>query len=250
MISLLTPEGLEALLPVVTPNTLFAFDLDGTLAPIVDDPQAVIVPETIRTSMIQLAARVPTAVITGRARGDALSRLGFTPRYLIGNHGNEGLPNKAAGITEEQLIKSWYRQLQALLPPPTRDEILFEDKGSSLALHYRHASDTSTVHAALLTAIAQLKPQPRRIGGVFVENLIPPWAPHKGDALLYLMDNAKSERAFFLGDDETDEDIFRLNDARIFSVCVGTGRPTAARYYLKNQSETANLLQMLLNVLV
>ena len=250
MKALLTPEGLEALLPMVTPDTLFAFDLDGTLAPIIDDPQSVIVPEAIRTSMIQLAARAPTAIITGRSRSDALPRLGFTPRYLIGNHGGEGLPDKPSDIAEEHLVKNWLRQLETLLVPSMRTAIVFEDKGHSLALHYRHASDRSVAHKALLMAIAQLHPQPRRIGGVFVENLLPPSAPHKGDALLCLMEDAKSERAFFLGDDETDEDIFRLNDTRIFSVCVGTGRPTAARYYLADQSETPILLQTLLNLLL
>jgi len=49
-----------------------------------------------------------------------------------------------------------------------------------------------------------------------VENLIPRGAPHKGDALLHLLDFSGCGRALFAGDDETDEDVFRLDDPRIF----------------------------------
>jgi len=56
-------------------------------------------------------------------------------------------------------------------------------------------------------------------------------------------------RALFAGDDETDEDLFRLDDPRIFSVCVGLDRPTAARYALEGQQEMALLLRELVTIL-
>lgn len=250
MIELLGTDGLASLQNFITPATLFAFDLDGTLAPIVDDPSAVKIPATIRKELEQLSARAVTAIITGRSQSDALPRLGFKPHYLVGNHGAEGLPGSQG--EQQQLrtvVKDWEQQLAVLLPPQIRSATLLERKEYSLSLHYRHAPDPVATHTALLSAISRLDPAPRRIGGKCVENLIPRGTPHKGDALVRLINHAGCPSAFFLGDDETDEDVFRLEDPRIFSACVGTERATAARYYLKNIAETERLLQLVTTLL-
>lgn len=249
MIRLFSDAGLAALRAFVTADTLYAFDLDGTLAPIMADPAAIRVSGEVREGLVRLSCLAATAVITGRSRNDALAHLGFEPRYLVGNHGAEGLPGREGEDRDMRLlVAEWERQLAFLLLPEIRSATLFENKGRSLSLHYRHALQPETVHAALLAAIARLVPAPRRVGGNFVENLIPRGAPHKGDALLHLMEHSGCARAFFLGDDETDEDVFRLVDPRIFSVCVGLDRPTSARYALLNQGETARLLDELVTV--
>jgi trehalose 6-phosphate phosphatase len=246
MIDLLSFNGLQALRSFITCDTLFAFDLDGTLAPIVANPAAVEIPETIRTEMEKLTRLAVTAIITGRSRADALSRLGFEPRYLVGNHGVEGLPGQQYDLMElQRLVHGWEEQLTSLLPPFIRSVTQCEHKGSSLSLHYRHAPDPHVVYAALCDATDQLIPAPRQVGGKSVINLIPQGIPHKGDALLQLMEHSGCHKAFFLGDDETDEDVFRLNNSRIFSACVGAERLTAARYYLEKQQDTERLLREL-----
>lgn len=246
MIDLLSRQGLRDLQQFLTSDTLFAFDLDGTLAPIVADPAAVEIPEEIRREMEQLTGLATTAIITGRSRGDALSRLGFKPRFLVGNHGAEGLPGKEDKAGElAALILDWKTQLDDLLVPEISAATFFELKNSSLSLHYRHADHPQMVHAALLEAIKQLEPPPRRIGGKFVENLIPHGMPDKGEALLQLMQHTGCSRAFFLGDDETDEDVFKHDLPQIFSACVGRDRPTAARYVVEHQVQTAQLIQEL-----
>jgi len=247
MIDLLSPAGLAILQGFVTPATLFAFDLDGTLAPIIADPAAVTLPETTQLLMQQLCRLAPTAIITGRSCSDARQRLGFEPRYLVGNHGLEGLPDSTVDLNQIQvLIAGWYHQLQTLLAPALLQELYLEQKSGSLSLHYRHVADHTATHTALLTAIEQLDPTPRRVGGKFVENLIPQGVPHKGDALLLLMTHAGSEQALFMGDDETDEDVFRLADPRILSVCVGTERTTAARYGIGDQQQLVLVVRELL----
>jgi trehalose 6-phosphate phosphatase len=250
MIDLLSQEGLKALHSFISRDTLFAFDLDGTLAPIVADPVLIAIPEAVRREMQQLSGLAATAVITGRARSDALQYLGFEPRYLVGNHGAEGLPGPP-GQELEQLaaVEQWEQQLQSLIAPEIKASILLERKGFSLSLHYRHAPDPQAVHAALLAAIDRLVPAPRRVGGKFVENIIPQDAPHKGDALLRLMELAGCPRAFFLGDDETDEDVFRLDSPAIFTVHIGSGVTSCARYCIRDQKETATLLCHLVEML-
>ena len=246
MTYLFSDEGRVKLRTFIDGTTLFAFDLDGTLAPIISDPNAVMVPERVRRGLEQLGTLAPTAVITGRSRKDALERLGVDVRWLVGNHGAEGLPgHEKTGEELKQLVAGWQQQLAVLISPELSSDTLLEIKECSISLHYRHAPDRGAAHAALLDVISQLQPAPRRVGGKFVENLVPDNAFHKGDALLRLMEYAGCAKAFFLGDDETDEDVFRLNDPRIFSVCVGTDRPTAAGYFLNCQKETAQLLNEL-----
>lgn len=250
MIELLSPEGVKTLRKYISPATLFAFDLDGTLAPIVDDPTAAALPEATRLILQQLTRLVPTAIITGRSCTDARGRLGFEPRYLVGNHGLEGLPGNDVDLPElHKLIDHWRSELLVLLPPQLVQELYFEHKAGTLSLHYRHASDPAAAHRTLLDAIVQLQPQPRYVGGKFIDNLIPRGAPHKGDALLRLMDDAVAPSALFIGDDETDEDVFRLADPRILSVCVGTERATAARYRIDDQLQVEAVLQEILQML-
>lgn len=250
MIELLSMAGLAELRAFITPTTLFAFDLDGTLAPIVDDPSAARIPEAVRRGLQQLSRLATTAVITGRLRSDALSRLGFEPTYLVGNHGGEGLPGELSGNSQQHgLMEQWLRQLQSLLPAEIWAAIVVEQKGGSLSLHYRHAPHRKTAHAALLDAITWLDPQPRRVGGKCVENLLPVQAPHKGDALLHLMRHSGCPNALFVGDDETDEDVFRLADPSIFTICVGTERESLASFHLPDQTAIAQLLQQLVALL-
>lgn len=242
--------GRAALRAVVSQSTLYAFDLDGTLAPIVDDPAGITIPNEVRNSLIQLDGLAPVAIITGRSRSDALTHLGFTPRCLVGNHGAEGLPGQEEQDCEfYKQVAAWEQQLTDLLSPEIRSSILFENKRESLSLHYRHATDPDEVHSALLAAIARLIPPPRRVGGKFVENLIPHGAPHKGDALLYIMKHLGCQRALFVGDDETDEDVFRLADESIFGIRIGKDCGSAAVNYLLSQSEIVPLLDEIVAIL-
>ncbi len=231
-------------------TTLFAFDLDGTLAPIASKPSVIGIPDPIRQEFAILNKQAVVAVITGRSRSDALHHLGISPHYLIGNHGAEGLPgwkdqeNEFFGITNQ-----WQSQLDNLLPLENRRGIMIENKGSTLSIHYRHVCNIKYAHKMILQAIDKLDPQPRRIGGKFIENLIPVSAPDKGIAFRILMEKSGCQKGFFVGDDETDEDIFRLNDANIFTVRIGINVFSDALFYLRNQSEIIRLISEINNVL-
>jgi len=241
MIDLFSPSGISVLRGFITSKTLFAFDLDGTLAPIIDEPSAVQIPEEIFTAMQKLSDIAVTAVITGRSISDAEKRLCFKPHYLIGNHGSEGLPGVSKQVFSST-VECWGTQLESLLESEDKASLFFEQKNNSLSIHYRNAVKPLRAQNAIIELIDVLDPKPRRVGGKFVENLIPEGLPHKGDALLGVMEAAGCNQAFFLGDDETDEDVFRLQDPRILSACVGLDRKTAAKYYLSSQSKTVDLL--------
>lgn len=238
--------ALAELASFIDRETLLAFDLDGTLAPIAAHPQSIGIPDDVRIAFAELAASGPVAVITGRARADALLHLRVEPRYLIGNHGVEGLPGWA--MREREFIrvtKGWQIQLAHLLQSSGHPGLDIENKGATLSIHYRHAENVLSAREAIDRAVLQLVPPPVQISGKFVESLLPPGAPDKGAALCELMRCENFEKAFFTGDDETDEQVFRLKSENIFSVRVGKSQTSQAGYYVKSQREVKRLLHVL-----
>lgn len=250
MIYLFSDDGRAALRDFVDRKTLFAFDLDGTLASIVADPSLMKVPDEVRAKLNRLNRLTTVAIVTGRARADALAHLGFNPGFLVGNHGAEGLPGhekEEAGYIP--LGSAWEEQLFLLLPEKMRTGIIFENKGATLSLHYRNAPDPAMAQREILKAVQRLVPLPRRVSGKYVENLAPREAPHKGEALSLIMRQLECRRALFIGDDETDEDVFRLRDDAIFGIRVEMGHGSAARYYIRERDEIGALLDEIIAVL-
>lgn len=244
MTYLFAPDGQAALHAFVTALTLHAFDLDGTLAPIVADPAGIAIPNEVRRGLIQLNSMAPVAIITGRSRADALNHLGFTPHCLVGNHGAEGLPGEDAAVQGfVRLCQGWKGQLAAFLPDMPARGITLEDKGTTIALHYRHAPDTVKARGSILAAIARLTPVPRVVSGIFVENIAPQEAPNKGEAVEILMGHLGCRRAIFVGDDVTDEDVFSLENPAVLGIRVGRDEKSGAGYYLQGQFEMIRLLQ-------
>ncbi|HAD05113.1 MAG: trehalose-phosphatase [Desulfuromonadales bacterium GWD2_61_12] len=240
---LLQPRGLAALARFVAADTLFAFDLDGTLAPIVAEYAGATLDEPMRTALRQLDQLAKVAVVTGRSRRDALAILGFEPFFLIGNHGAEWPGAESQNKKFLQQCTLWEERLRKDLHEIEGIEIEF--KGASISLHYRKARDADDALSRIDAVIGQLAPRPKRIGGKFVVNLLPVEALTKGEALVTAMNELGLARAIFFGDDLTDEEVFRLGSVRVLGIHVGRDDQTAATYYLEQQSEMLGLLHML-----
>jgi trehalose 6-phosphate phosphatase len=250
MTYLFSDTGLAALHDFIDTATLFAFDLDGTLAPIAADPGSIRVPQAIQRALAELKDRAVMAIITGRSRKDAQRHLGVVPQYLVGNHGAEGLPGWEEREEDFGLLGSgWNRQLKEIIPDMANAGIMVENKGTSVSVHYRGARNKSAARALMRHTIAKLVPQPRVVGGKYVENLLPKEAPDKGSALLQLMRRAGCTKGFFVGDDQTDEDVFHLDGNQLFTVRVGTGTKSRARYFLRGQGEILLLLRHVNDIL-
>lgn len=250
MTYLFSSAGLAALRTFVTGSTLHAFDLDGTLAPIVAEPAGITIQEEVRQYLVQLNGMAPLAIISGRSCADARSHLGFKPRYLVGNHGAEGLPGEeTAGQNYEGLCQGWKSQLESLLPDMPARGISLEEKGKTFAIHYRQAPDPIKAQERILAAISCLTPRPRVVSGIFVENIVPQDAPHKGAALEALMVHLGGGRAIFVGDDVTDEDVFHLRNPEILGIRVGKDRKSSAGFYLQGQHEMVRLLREMIALL-
>jgi len=254
MLHLLTPEGDRTRARMMARQPLLAFDVDGTLAPIVARPDDARVPEATADTLAKLARRVPVAVITGRAVADVADRLGFAPTFVIGNHGAED-PTGALGGGTLARMEPMRARLAADAERLRTAGVLVEDKTYSLALHYRLAPNQATAVALIDKLLADASDGLHVFHGKFVVNLAPDDAPDKGDAVAALLTRSGASAAVFLGDDLNDEPVFvraTTEPADLWltaRVGLDERTPTQARYYLQAQSEMPVLLQRMLALL-
>jgi trehalose 6-phosphate phosphatase len=236
----LSPRGLSALDAFVTHNTTFAFDYDGTLAPIVSDPlQAFMTPRT-RELVTKLASKHTTLLITGRAVKDARAfTLKIPFKLVIGSHGAEW-SDGSHPVTP--LPASWRAAFGAQVT--AYSGVRYEDKGQSVAVHVRDVASREDRRA--LSALVQAQTQLRLVPGKEVYNLIPKRAMNKGQALSRARKDLGLERVVFFGDDVTDEDVFERHDTWLMGVRIGVRRSSHARWHTKTQSDIDRVLAHLL----
>lgn len=224
---------------------LFAFDFDGTLAPIVRDPEKAFMSEGTASLLAELARHVPVAIVSGRSLADLRSRVGFKPRYLVGNHGLEGIGGGADLRRARGECRKWKRELERNGIP---EGVILEDKHYSLSLHYRNSPAPHDAECFLAGSISTLKPAPRVIPGKWVFNLMPTKRHHKGVAVMELRKMAKAKSVLYVGDDHTDEDVFRLKSDKVVSVRIGKAKRSGAKYYIRTQRDIGRLLRALIRL--
>jgi len=244
MRDILSRAGREVLQQFAWSNVLLAFDYDGTLAPIVRDPDKAAMRAATRRLLVEVAARYPCIVVSGRAQPDARRWLrGIRLQEVIGNHGIE--PWQATRPMEEE-VRRWAPLLVQRLS--AFKGVRIENKTFSVAVHYRRSREKKRARAAILEAAAALG-SVRLIGGKQVVNILPEGAPHKGIALERERDRLRRDTAIYVGDDETDEDVFGLDQpGRLLTVRVGPKRTSQASYYVKSQAAVDELLAALVSL--
>jgi len=244
---LFSSEGRAALARLLARPSLLGFDFDGTLAPIRTRPEDVALAPRVAAAFAALTRRVPVALITGRAVADVLPRLAGTPRWVVGNHGAEGLP----GADRSQLARqaatcaAWREQLDAMVP---LEGVWVEDKAYTLCLHYRQAPDRDAARVLLETRLQTLAPAPHLVPGKCAFNLLPEGANDKFTAMQTLARAAGAEGVFFIGDDATDEAVFARAPQAWVTVKVGSEGDSDARFRLREQGAVQKALDLLLDL--
>ena len=240
MKNLLVRRSRPLLRDLAAHRTLLVFDFDGTLAPIVESRHRARLPAATVRLLRAVAEAWPCAVISGRSRADVEARLGGVRLLaLVGNHGAEQRPALPGAAGWRRRVRSWRRRLEVDLADVRGIDV--EDKGLSLAVHVRG----SAAQRRAAIALAGLEGA-RVVGGKRVRNATVLGAPDKGDALLRLVRLGRYERVLFVGDDDTDEDVFRrAPDVPLVGVAVGRRSHSAAPYYLRRQGDVARLLSAL-----
>jgi trehalose 6-phosphate phosphatase len=236
--NILADDQLSTLYDFARQRVLLAFDFDGTLAPIVRNPAAAAMRARTSTLMAEVAKLYPCVVISGRSRADVMEKVDTIPlRAVIGNHGMEPSRNLRDA---RWLATLWHAQLASTLPQISG--VVIEDKGASLAVHYRQASSRAAVRRLVLIAAADLVGA-RIVEGKMVVNVLPAGAPDKGTALITLCKRLRCESAIYVGDDENDEDAFALaRQGRLLGIRVGHSRRSQAAYFVPSQAAVDRLL--------
>lgn len=223
-------------------RTLCGFDFDGTLAPIVEHPDEATLRDATRSLLSQLAAAYPCVILSGRGRADLLGKLtGVKVQQVFGNHGAEGERTKDK---VRHHVQRWKAAIEVELG--SIPGLWVEDKGLSLAVHYRQSPRKAETQRRILQASRSFE-RARVFGGKQVVNLVVDGSPHKGAALAAERDRLACSAVLYVGDDENDEEAFALAGNTI-SVRVGRKQRSLARYYLQNQAEIDELLQFLVSL--
>lgn len=228
------------------PVLLVACDYDGTLAPIIDNPDEARPLRESVAALRQLAAMPDThvAVISGRALRDlaALSRL---PEeiHLVGSHGTEFDVGFADDLSSEQRdLRD--RVLGELNNIARRDHgFIVEPKPAGVAFHYRKAEPEIAAIAVedVLSGPGSRDGVHVKTGKMVVELSV--LDLNKGDALDRLRTDVSAEAVIFAGDDVTDEDAFARLTGPDLSLKVGPG-PTLARGRLHDPQSVAQMLAL------
>ncbi len=187
-------------------------DLDGTLLELAVTPDRVRVDGEVAALLPALAARLDGAfaLITGRAIADVDRLFPELALPIAGQHGCER--RGADGALHRHSVAGSLAQLREGLGrlAARHDGLLLEDKGATLALHYRRAPRLAgyvhrAVRAEVALAAAAGTPWCLQRGKRLVE--VKPDGRDKGTAILEFMAEApfRGRRPVFAGDDLTDE---------------------------------------------
>ena len=251
------PSALDRLDEIIVPareKGLAVFlDYDGTLTPIVSQPENAWLSDSMRQVLRELAARAPVAILSGRDLNDVRRRVDLDGVVYAGSHGFDiaasGGLCRQLGTEYLSVLDTAEKELRDAL-----DEIpgaQLERKRFSVAAHYRNVkeNDASKVRE-VVEAISAGHRELRSMNGKKVYELLPAIDWDKGRAVIWLLETLDLEREdlrpIYIGDDSTDEDAFRALEHRGVGILVTEqSQPTTARYSLKDPAEVERFLRAL-----
>lgn len=204
-------KGMDGIRPLAAAprRAALLLDVDGVLAPIVDEPEDARVPRETLAELVRLAPRYGlVACISGRPRTALEALVPVAGVELVGEHGLELSAEAAAWagrIAEFGRAFDWPAEQKAL----------------SVAFHFRRADDEAAARA-YLTRVADAAVRDGLVPrwGRKVLEVRPPVAADKGTAVRALLAAAGLGRALYAGDDTTDLDAFAALDGLELGVRV------------------------------
>lgn len=224
-----------------SPNIDWAYflDVDGTLIDIAESPDAI----DVDSALLELIARLhrasggAVALVSGRALSDLDRRLGALRVPSAGQHGLERRDAVGRLWIHAAPPAAKCSLIEALTPVIERNPgLLLEDKGLTLALHYRQAQHLADYAQRLMENLAHNAGADLEVqrGKCVVE--VKPAGIDKGTAVTeYLAESPfMGRRPVFIGDDLNDEHAFaEVNKVNGISIKVGDGI-SEARYWLRD----------------
>ncbi|MFH1037765.1 MAG: trehalose-phosphatase [PVC group bacterium] len=243
---------------------LLCFDYDGTLTPIVESPEAALLPDETRDLLRSLSRhpRYRPAVVSGRSLREVRSLVGLDKLIYAGNHGLELEGDslqfvhpgaRAARPVIGKAAECLRRELAEIAGARV------EDKGLSLSVHFRRVARGEldrTVRIIMdITRGPVSRGEVKVSCGKKVIEIRPPVDWDKGGIVNWLAREIVRGQVkdavltVYTGDDRTDEDAFRaIGDAGITIRVGGADGHSAARYYLEDVSRVRIFMSRLLEL--
>lgn len=232
---------------------LCCLDFDGTLAPIVDDPDDATPTAATEAAVAALASQpaVTTAIVSGRALADVRDRIDG-PEIYAGNHGLELERNGSVTVHPEARsriarIDELCAILDVVLEPVPGTRI--ENKRLTGTIHYRTVPTGAhdTVRRLTRTVVDRFGGDELELSsGKRILELEPSIDWGKGNAVDLLAGEAPPGTvSLYIGDDVTDESAFEIVEPDGIGVRVGGPEPSAASVRLDSPADVARFLQWL-----
>jgi trehalose 6-phosphate phosphatase len=233
-----TPGDLAARVAAAAATTALVCDFDGTLSPIVDDPATSQLPPEAAAHLADLVPRLGlVAVVSGRPVAFLSDRVAVPGVRLYGLYGLEEQRDGAVVVAPE--VAGWddaVETARAALAAavPVEPDLRLEDKGRGLAVHWRGAADPDDAAARARALVERVADETglAREPGKLVEELRPPVAWNKGDAVRAAAAAAGGGLVVYVGDDLGDLPAFAAATA-LSGLCVavdhGAETPGAVR---------------------
>ncbi|CAN6709779.1 unnamed protein product [Malus baccata var. baccata] len=214
-------------------------DYDGTLSPIVDNPDCAFMSDAMRAAVKRVAKHFPTAIISGRSHDKVYEFVKLNELYYAGSHGMDIMAPVIQSINDDQrnCFKStdkkgkavnlfqpaaeflpMIREVFKLLVESTKDiqGAKVEDNKFCVSVHYRNVDDKSwPAVAQCVDEILKDYPRLRLTHGRKVLEVRPTINWDKGKAVMFLLEslglsNCEDVLPIYIGDDRTDEDAFKV----------------------------------------
>ncbi len=240
-------------------NTVFFFDYDGTLSPIVNDPAKAVIGEQTRDLLHQLAKESPVAIVSGRDMDDIREFIQLDNLIYAGSHGfrisgPDGLyMEHPRGSELLPMLDEMEQKLRAGLGSEFPG-VEVERKHYAIAVHYRNASGEAGREVRnLARKLARENPHFKTGSGKKIIEIKPSLDWHKGKAIEWIMQElgyslTGKMKAMYTGDDITDEDAFKALADHGTGILVGShSQPSAAKYHLKDVGEVTKFLHYLVH---
>lgn len=247
-------ENIEAIFEILDgKKPVLFFDYDGTLTPIVDDPEDAKLSDEGKKTLEKLSRQLTVAIISGRGLADLKSKVGIASLIFAGSHGFE--------ITGPGGLEMQYKKGEEILPQLDQAEkalkekletingCKIERKKYAIAVHYRKVAKESVREVKDIVSEVVEGQNKLKVGkGKKILELKPDLDWHKGEAVNWLLENLdlKTDRYqhIFFGDDITDEDALKVVQEKGIGILVGThGQKTYANYRLDGTDDVYQLLE-------
>ncbi len=230
---------------------LFLIDYDGTLTPITKLPELALLNKKTEIMLKGIISdkRNTVVIISGRERAFIEEQFGDMDVILITEHGYFIKYPGGEWSNNHDINLSWKKKILPIL----NDYVdrcsgsMIEEKHASIAWHYRNADeDVASIRInELKDDLAEILKGESKLQMLEGEKVleVKSLVYDKGTAAIKLICDGNYDFILALGDDKTDEDLFKVIPKSGFTIKVGN-KPSRAKFNIRNQSQIYEILSL------